>query len=545
MDELLKRKLVYASVSSLAAMLVIVSIFSISLNNVTVNQANKISNLTHTYYIQSTNLTQTSNKIAQLEANISNLTDKLKILESKSNSFALQENLSKTDIASYQKEVNSLSIKLSQLNNSYNTIKSLYLLSERSLSYSLAKLSAENASIFNLSSVLSLKNQKILNLSSNLSSLKSSLAADNASIYKLSSELTSKNQTIAKLSSELNNESRYIYEDNFIPSKITSMNLNYTNSTIRSIAKNGSNILIVGNETDPGYFAIIYNVNSGKNTNLTANLRNDGIANVFSSTSNGKGFTFLVKFSNNNIGLVEYNKSLENITSFNNYTNFYPTGLSYSSKGYLITGYSKENVQPPHPATPSTVYSLLYYNLSNNSVINLSSKLESLSGYNLTNPVYNGTNYCIVGYKALNGNNPPGTSSFELSLLSYTLSNNSSFNISNLSLDLPVTAAAQMINLSLSWNGAYFLIAGSYAKTSTNTPPVPNPPDHTPNPSPPISTYYNFLEAYNPTTNLWTNVTGKIGSQSMHFTGNTLWNGSSFITALSNSSKSGLYSLNK
>ena len=58
MDELLKKKLVYASAFSLAAMLVIVSIFSISLKNVTVSQASKISNLTHTYYIQSTNLTQ-------------------------------------------------------------------------------------------------------------------------------------------------------------------------------------------------------------------------------------------------------------------------------------------------------------------------------------------------------------------------------------------------------------------------------------------------------------------------------------------------------
>ena len=57
MDEILKRKLVYASAFSLAAMLIIVSFFSVSLKHVTVDQANKLSNLTHSYYIQSTNLT--------------------------------------------------------------------------------------------------------------------------------------------------------------------------------------------------------------------------------------------------------------------------------------------------------------------------------------------------------------------------------------------------------------------------------------------------------------------------------------------------------
>lgn len=283
MDELLKKKLVYASAFSLAAMLVIVSIFSISLKNVTVSQASKISNLTHTYYIQSTNLTQTSNEIAQLEANISNLTNKLNLLESKSNSFSVQENLSKSNITAYQTEVNSLNIRLSQLNNSYNTAESLYRLADRSLSYSLSKLSADNSSIFNLSSVLVLKNQRILNLSSNISKLKSSLASDSMSLSNLSSELALKNQAIANLSAKLNNESKYIYEENFIPSKIASMKLNYPNSTIRSIAQNGSNISVVGNRTDPGYFVIIHNVNSGKNTNLTGNFINDSIKNVFYS----------------------------------------------------------------------------------------------------------------------------------------------------------------------------------------------------------------------------------------------------------------------
>ena len=537
MDELLKKKLVYASAFSLAAMLVIVSIFSISLKNVTVSQASKISNLTHTYYIQSTNLTQTSNEIAQLEANISNLTNKLNLLESKSNSFSVQENLSKSNITAYQTEVNSLNIRLSQLNNSYNTAESLYRLADRSLSYSLSKLSADNSSIFNLSSVLVLKNQRILNLSSNISKLKSSLASDSMSLSNLSSELALKNQTIANLSAKLNNESKYIYEENFIPSKIASMKLNYPNSTIRSIAQNGSNISVVGNRTDPGYFVIIHNVNSGKNTNLTGNFINDSIKNVFYSVSNGKGFTFLVKFNNSSIGLVEYNKNLTNPIVFKNYTSFYPTGLSYSGKGYLITGYSKEN-------TPPLSISLLYYNLSNNSLINLSSKLKSFVGYNFTNSLYNGTNYYLIGYTI-----PPGlVNGIKLNLLSYNLNIKNYVNVSGLTLPVTTTGPSSIskLNISLSWNGAYFLVSGSYLITASSTTPPPTLPS-TP-PTPPLSTinitYHSFLEIYNPVTKLWTNASGSFNLTNKWFTSNMLWNGSSFITALSNSSGSGLYSLN-
>ena len=548
MDERLKKKLVYASAFSLAAMLVIVSIFSISLKNITVSQASKISNLTHTYYIQSTNLTQTSNEIAQLEANISNLTNKLNLLESKSNSFSVQENLSKSNITAYQTEVNSLNIRLSQLNNSYNTAESLYRLADRSLSYSLSKLSADNSSIFNLSSVLVLKNQRILNLSSNISKLKSSLASDSMSLSNLSSELALKNQAIANLSAKLNNESKYIYEENFIPSKIASMKLNYPNSTIRSIAQNGSNISVVGNRTDPGYFVIIHNVNSGKNTNLTGNFINDSIKNVFSSVSNGKGFTFLVKFNNSSIGLVEYNntiKNLTNITSFNSSASFYSTGLSYSGKGYLITGYSKVNTPP------SKISGLIYYyNTSNDSVINLSSKLKSFVGYNFTNSLYNGTNYYLISYTI-----PPGlVNGIKLDLLSYNPNTNKFKNISNLTLpitNLVVGSTISKLNISLSWNGAYFLVSGSYLITVSSTLPSPSPSTHTPPTIPPTTNtiinihYYSFLGMYNPATKLWTNLSGSLNLGNKEgFTSNMLWNGSSFITALSNSSGSGLYSLN-
>ena len=74
------------------------------------------------------------------------------------------------------------------------------------------------------------------------------------------------------------------------------------------------------------------------------------------------------------------------MTSFKNYTNFYPVGLSYNNKGYLVTGYSKQiiNTTPLHPSTSNTklipklpaspptsstteiIQDLLYYNSSKN-----------------------------------------------------------------------------------------------------------------------------------------------------------------------------------
>jgi hypothetical protein len=542
MDEILKRKLVYASAFSLVAMLIIVSFFSISLKNVTVNQANKLSNLTHSYYVKSTNLTQLSNKVAQLEANISNLTNKLKLLESKSNSFSLQENLSKSNITAYQKEVNSLNIKLDNLNKSYNTAESLYHLVDKSLSYSLSKLSTDNLSISNLSSELALKNQNISNLSLIVSKLKGSLASDNISLANLSSELALKNQNISNLSSKLNAEYTYTYEENFIPSKITSMKLNYNSSTIRSIAQNGSNLAIVGNKTDPSYFVFIYNVKTHTKTNLTSTFENKGIVNVFSSVSNGNGFTFLVKFKNDSTGLVQYNKNLINLTFFKNYTDFYPVGLAYNNKGYLVTGYNKSvilttnSVSPPPPPTykssqtSNEVDVLLYYNLYKNSTINLSSKLSSFKGYNFTNPIYNGTKYYILGYLHTT-NPPPQNKVLNLSLLSYNGNGirNTLKSVSNLILPIPAGETISQANLSLSWNGAYFLISGLYSTTPTKSL---------------NSGFSNILEIYNPTTNLWANITGSINTKN-DFTSNMIWNGTSFITALSNSTESGLYSLNK
>ena len=553
MDEILKRKLVYASAFSLVAMLIIVSFFSISLKNVTVNQANKLSNLTHSYYVKSTNLTQLSNKVAQLEANISNLTNKLKLLESKSNSFSLQENLSKSNITAYQKEVNSLNIKLDNLNKSYNTAESLYHLVDKSLSYSLSKLSTDNLSISNLSSELALKNQNISNLSLIVSKLKGSLASDNISLANLSSELALKNQNISNLSSKLNAEYTYTYEENFIPSKITSMKLNYNSSTIRSIAQNGSNLAIVGNKTDPSYFVFIYNVKTHTKTNLTSTFENKGIVNVFSSVSNGNGFTFLVKFKNDSTGLVQYNKNLINLTFFKNYTDFYPVGLAYNNKGYLVTGYNKSVILgttklvskiakasipgsstsplPPSPTPKSSQTSnevdvLLYYNLYKNSTINLSSELSSFKGYNFTNPIYNGTDYYLLGYTDTSGPNPSSPPPLKLNLVYYNSIDNVLRNVSNISLPINAGAVSQA-NLSLDWNGAYFIVSGSYLIKS----------------SPPGSTRLtNFLEIYNPATNLWVNITGKVYTNK-EFTSNMVWNGTSFITALSNGSESGLHSL--
>ena len=531
MDEILKRKLVYASAFSLAAMLIIVSFFSVSLKHVTVNQANKLSNLTHSYYVQSTNLTQVSNKIAQLEANISNLTSKLKILESKSNSFSLQENLSKSNITAYQSEVNSLNIKLDNLNKSYNTAESLYHLVDRSLSYSLSKLSTDNLSISNLSLELALKNQNISNLSFTISKLNKSLVSDNISLADLSSELALKNQTISNLSSKLNAEYKYMYEENFIPSKITTMNLDYSHSTIRSISQNGSNLVIIGNKTDPGYFVFIYNIKNYTVNNLTKIFKNNSITNVFSSVSNSKGFTFLVRFKNDSIGLVQYDKKLVNLTSFKNYTNLYPVGLSYNNNGYLVTGYSKQiiNTTPPPPSTTKIIQDLLYYTSSKKSIINLSSNLSSFQGYNFTNPFYNGTDYYLVGYKDPTGPQP-ATSVLTLNLLSYNSSNSALENVSNLTLPIPAGKTFSQANLSLSWDGAYFLISGSYLLTSSG-------PGGSKSLSP-------FLEIYNPITNLWANITGSVNTKN-NFTSNMVWNGTSFITALTNSSGSGLYYLDK
>ena len=519
MDELIKRRLIYASAFSLAAMLIIVSFFSVSLKNVTVNQASKLSNLTHSYYVKSTNLTQLSNKVAQLEANISNLTNKLKLLESKSNSFALQENLSKSSITAYQNEVNSLNIKLNDLNKSYNTVESLYSLVDRSLSYSLSKLSADNLSIFNLSSELALKNQNISNLSLIVSKLKSSLSSDNQSIANLSSELALKNQNISNLSSKLNAEYTYTYEENFIPSKIKAMNINYSGSTIKSIAQNGSNLAILGNKTDPGYFVMIYNTKNSSKNNLTQTFKNDSIRNVFSVVSNGNGFTFLVKFKNNSTGLVEYDKNLANLTFLKNYNSLYPVGLSYGDNSYLITGYN--NIGMPD---------LFYYNMSGNTIMNLSGKLSNFKGYNFTNPICNGTDYYLLGYTDQSGPNPsphpPTQHILKLNLVYYNSIDNVLRNVSNISLPINAGAVSQA-NLSLDWNGAYFIVSGSYLI----------------NPSSPGSTgLTNFLEIYNPATNLWVNITGKVYTNK-EFTSNMVWNGTSFITALSNGSESGLHSL--
>ena len=519
MDEILKRKLVYASAFSLVAMLIIVSFFSISLKNVTVNQANKLSNLTHSYYVKSTNLTQLSNKVAQLEANISNLTNKLKLLESKSNSFSLQENLSKSNITAYQKEVNSLNIKLDNLNKSYNTAESLYHLVDKSLSYSLSKLSTDNLSISNLSSELALKNQNISNLSLIVSKLKSSLSSDNQSIANLSSELALKNQNISNLSSKLNAEYTYTYEENFIPSKIKAMNISYSDSTIKSIAQNGSNLAILGNKTDPGYFVMIYNTKNSSKNNLTQTFKNDSIRNVFSVVSNGNGFTFLVKFKNNSTGLVEYDKNLANLTFLKNYNSLYPVGLSYGDNSYLITGYN--NIGMPD---------LFYYNMSGNTIMNLSGKLSNFKGYNFTNPICNGTDYYLLGYTDQSGPNPsphpPTQHILKLNLVYYNSIDNVLRNVSNISLPINAGAVSQA-NLSLDWNGAYFIVSGSYLIKS----------------SPPGSTRLtNFLEIYNPATNLWVNITGKVYTNK-EFTSNMVWNGTSFITALSNGSESGLHSL--
>ena len=536
MEDTLKKGLIYASAFSLAAMLIIVSFFSVSLKNVTVNQANKMSNLTRLFNIQSANLTQASIKIEKLEANISNLTNKLETLESKSNTFALQDNVSKSNISSYQKEVNSLSgqirnldVELNNLNENYNNINDLYNLVDRSLSYSLSKLSADNTSIFNLSSVIALKNKKILSLYSNISKLNSSLFNDTALIYNLSSELALKNQTISNLSYKLDMAEKYIYKENFIPSKITAMNINYKNSVIKSISQNGSNIAVVGNKTDLGYFVLLYSEKTNNTTNLTSVSENYRIANVFSTASNGRGFIFLVKFKNSSIGLVEYNQNLTTLTVLKK--NFYPTGLSYSSRGYLITGYSKENSTsnpPPPPGSNVLILpDLFYYNLSNNTLMNLSSDLNRFKGYNLTNPVYNGTNYYVIGYI-----DPPGPSPvtlFKLSLLSYDPINNSLTDVNNMSMSFNSTPS--QINMNLGWNGAYLLVSGFYTTTTPLAPPS-------------SINYYNFLETYNPTTNLWANLTGEINTDNMSFTSNLLWGESYFITALSNSSESGLYLLN-
>jgi hypothetical protein len=398
------------------------------------------------------------------------------------------------------------------LNKSYNTAESLYHLVDRSLSYSLSKLSTDNLSIFNLSLELALKNQ-----------------------------------TISNLSSKLNAEYKYMYEENFIPSKITTINLNYSHSTIRSISQNGSNLVIIGNKTDPGYFVFIYNIKNYTANNLTKTFKNNSITNVFSSVANGKGFTFLVRFKNNSIGLVQYDKKLVNLTFFKNYTDFYPVGLSYNNNGYLVTGYSKQiiNTTPPpppvtksmsklpaSPPTPPTtqpttkiIQDLLYYNPFKNSIINLSSNLSSFQGYNFTNPFYNGTDYYLLEYKDPTGHHL-GTPVLNLNLLSYNRINKTLENVSNLTLPIPTGETFSQANLSLSWDGAYFLISGSYSLPTGPGNSLSNP----------------FLEIYNPATNLWANITGSINTKN-NFTSNMIWNGTSFITALTNSSGSGLYYL--
>ena len=226
--------------------------------------------------------------------------------------------------------------------------------------------------------------------------------------------------------------------------------------------------------------------------------------------------------------------------------NFYPVGLSYNNNGYLVTGYSKQiiNTTPPPqsttkimpkllsptpvPSTTKIIQDLLYYNPSKNSIINLSSNLSSFQGYNFTNPFYNGTDYYLLEYKDPTGLQP-ATSVLNLNLLSYNSINSALENVSNLTLPISTGETFSQANLSLSWNGAYFLISGSYFLSS----------------GPQGSKSLNpFLEIYNPATNLWANITGSINTKN-NFTSNMIWNGTSFITALTNSSGSGLYYLGR
>ena len=217
------------------------------------------------------------------------------------------------------------------------------------------------------------------------------------------------------------------------------------------------------------------------------------------------------------------------MTSFKNYTNLYPVGLSYNNNGYLVTGYSKQiiNTTPPPPSTTKIIQDLLYYTSSKKSIINLSSNLSSFQGYNFTNPFYNGTDYYLLEYKDPTGPQP-ATSVLNLNLLSYNSINSALENVSNLTLPIPTGETLSQANLSLSWNGAYFLISGSYSLPTGPGNSLSNP----------------FLEIYNPITNLWANITGSVNTKN-NFTSNMVWNGTSFITALTNSSGSGLYYLGR